>query len=131
MKIDIRSIDHIVLAVADVAKTCEFYQRVLGLRPVENPPGRWALHFGSQKISLQPAAQMPHIASRTTPGSGNFCLLTPTPIKEVVTHLESNGVELVAGPGERIGAAGRLLSVYFFDPDGNLVEVANVVDGLD
>ena len=31
-------------------------------------------------------------------------------------------------PVPRIGAAGTIASVYFYDPDGNLIEVANVLD---
>jgi catechol 2,3-dioxygenase-like lactoylglutathione lyase family enzyme len=31
---------------------------------------------------------------------------------------------VVNGPGERAGATGSIMSVYFNDPDGNLVEVS-------
>lgn len=74
---------------------------------------------------LQAAADAPQIARGTTPGSGNFCLLTRTPMDDVVATLRSAGVPFVAGPGEREGAAGRILSVYFRDPDGNLVEISS------
>jgi catechol 2,3-dioxygenase-like lactoylglutathione lyase family enzyme len=118
-------LDHIVLCVADVAATRRFYKRVLGLESREERPGKWSLHFGAQKISLQDARAAPAIARDTVPGSGNFCLLTDTPIAEIVAHLQREGIAIVAGPGERAGAVGPLLSVYVKDPDGNLVELSN------
>jgi catechol 2,3-dioxygenase-like lactoylglutathione lyase family enzyme len=123
----ILGLDHIVLVVADVAQTCAFYERVLGMRPVEHRPGQWALRFGPNKISLQSAAAVPSIAARTLPGTGNFCVLTDAPITEVVKRLEQEEVEIIEGPAPRIGATGNLMSVYFYDPDGNLVEVSTVI----
>jgi catechol 2,3-dioxygenase-like lactoylglutathione lyase family enzyme len=121
----INSLDHIVLCVADVLVTRRFYQRVLGMDAREERPGKWSLHFGPNKISLQDARTPPELARGTVPGSGNFCVLTDVPMQEVVAHLAREGVAIIDGPGERIGAAGRILSVYFRDPDGNLVEVSN------
>ena len=121
----VHALDHIVLAVRDVAHTCVFYKRVLGMEPKQERSGKWSLHFGANKISLQDAQALPSIARDTIPGSGNFCLLTDTPIDEVVAHLKREGVAIVDGPSERAGATGTLLSVYFKDPDGNLVEVSN------
>jgi catechol 2,3-dioxygenase-like lactoylglutathione lyase family enzyme len=46
-------------------------------------------------------------------------------MESFVEHLAREGVAIVAGPGKRSGAKGSLLSVYFDDPDGNLVEVGN------
>jgi catechol 2,3-dioxygenase-like lactoylglutathione lyase family enzyme len=120
-----RALDHIVLCVNDVAATCRYYERVLGMEPREERPGKWSLHFGRNKISLQDAAASPDLVLRTVPGSGNFCLLTDTPLDVVVLHLKRQGIEIVDGPGERVGATGKILSVYFRDPDGNLVEVSN------
>ena len=124
---EVTAIDHLVLVVADVERTCSFYERALGMRAVQHRPGQWALRFGHNKISLQAADNAPPIARRTTPGSGNFCLLTDWPMYRVVEHLQKAGVTVVEGPAQRVGAAGPLLSVYFYDPDGNLVEVSNVV----
>ena len=81
--------------------------------------------FRRNKISLQDAAAAPAIARDTVPGSGNFCLLSDVPIAEVVGASRGEGVDIVDGPGERAGATGPILSVYFKDPDGNLVEVSN------
>ena len=122
---EMRAIDHIVLCVKDVAASRRFYERVLNMEPREERPGKWSLHFGSSKISLQDAVRAPTIARDTVPGSGNFCLLTDTPIEVVIMHLERQGIEIVDGPGERAGAMGDILSIYFKDPDGNLVEISN------
>ena len=68
-------IDHVVLCVRDVEKARDFYSDLLGMEPREERPGKWALHFGSQKISLQDEANLPEIARGTSPGTANFCLL--------------------------------------------------------
>lgn len=123
----ISGFDHIVLAVADVPTTLAFYERTLGMTPVEHRPGAFALTFGRHKISLQPADDLPPIATGTTPGSGNFCVLTDEPIDDVAAHLVRCGIEILDGPVDKVGAQGPIRSVYFHDPDGNLVEVANLV----
>jgi catechol 2,3-dioxygenase-like lactoylglutathione lyase family enzyme len=129
--IEIASIDHLVLTVADIDATCAFYEKALGMsverfRPADGSAERVALKFGSQKINLHKAGAefQPH-ARQPVKGSGDFCLITNTPIEQVQTHLQTCGVEVELGPVPRTGAAGKLISVYFRDPDGNLVEVAN------
>lgn len=124
---EILGIDHIVLCVADVPRSLEFYTSLLGMQPREERPGKWSLHFGANKISLQEALTAPPIARQTVPGSGNFCLLTAEPVEQLVGQLRAKGIEIVAGPEERAGATGTLLSLYFRDPDGNLVEVSNLI----
>ena len=123
--IPVRALDHIVLCVRDVAATRLLYEQLLGMESREERPGKWSLHFGAQKISLQDAIHAPSIARDTVPGSGNFCLLTDLAMDQVVARLGQAGVAVVDGPGERAGATGPILSVYFHDPDGNLVEVSN------
>ena len=122
----VEGIDHFVLTVRDVEATCDFYSRVLGMEVEEFEGGRWALKFGRQKINLhQTGAEFEPKAIEPTPGSGDFCLVTDVPLERVVEHLASCGVELIEGPVERTGAMGSMESVYFRDPDGNLVEVSN------
>ena len=122
---NILGLDHIVLCVRDVDETLSFYLRILGMRAREERPGKWSLHFGSNKISIQDVHSSANLAKRTVPGSGNFCVLTDTPIGEVVERLRSNNIEIVEGPTVNAGAVGKILSVYFRDPDSNLVEVSN------
>jgi catechol 2,3-dioxygenase-like lactoylglutathione lyase family enzyme len=124
---EMRALDHLVLCVHDVAATRQFYERVLGMDSRQERPGKWSLHFGANKISLQDSQSVPPIGTGTVPGSGNFCLLTEVPLDEVIAHLERESVEILDGPGERAGATGPIASVYFKDPDGNLVEVSNLL----
>ena len=122
----IERIDHFVLKVSDMEASCAFYERVLGMTPITFGEGRRALRFGPHKINLHPKDQGPGlVAAAPSIGGGDFCLVTETPMDAVVKHLEAEGVEIIEGPGTRNGALGPITSVYFRDPDGNLVEVSN------
>jgi catechol 2,3-dioxygenase-like lactoylglutathione lyase family enzyme len=126
MKID--AIDHLVLTVKDIEATCAFYGQVLGMEVVTFGGGRKALAFGSQKINLhQQGKEFDPKAHRPTPGSGDICLITSVALPQVVAHLQACGVEVIDGPVRRTGATGALLSVYFRDPDLNLIEVSNTL----
>lgn len=118
-------LDHLVLTVADVEASVKFYVDVLGMEAVTFGQGRRAVAFGNQKINLHPAAApiVPHAAAPTR-GSADLCFMALTPLDEVVRHLISHGVAIEEGPVPRTGATGPILSVYFRDPDGNLIEVA-------
>jgi catechol 2,3-dioxygenase-like lactoylglutathione lyase family enzyme len=119
-------VDHLVLTVADIDATVAFYTRVLGMTAVTFGAGRQALAFGAQKINLHPAGRefVPH-AARPTPGSADLCLITRTPLVAAMAHVRGCGVAIEEGPVARTGATGPIVSFYFRDPDGNLVEVAN------
>ena len=118
-------IDHLVLTVKNIDESCEFYSRVLEMNIVTFGEGRKALSFGQQKINLhQSGNEFEPKAYRPTPGSADLCLITKVPIDEVINHLESGGVHVLEGPVMRTGATGPILSVYFRDPDENLIEVS-------
>ena len=121
-------LDHLVLTVRDIDATCDFYTRVLGMRAVTFAGGRKALAFGRQKINLhQQGREVEPKAEYPTPGSGDLCFITGTPLDQVVAHLQQCGIEIEEGPVQRTGAEGPILSVYLRDPDGNLLEVANTL----
>ncbi|HEX5232432.1 MAG TPA: VOC family protein [Bradyrhizobium sp.] len=122
----IERLDHLVLTVANIESTCEFYVRVLGMEIVSFGEDRTALRFGQQKMNLHPADNIPGlVADRPTPGSADLCLITSVPLAEVTAHLGACGVPIVAGPGPRAGAVGTIQSVYIRDPDLNLIEISN------
>jgi catechol 2,3-dioxygenase-like lactoylglutathione lyase family enzyme len=121
-------VDHFVLTVKDVDATCRFYERALGLKRVEFE-GRVALQVGRQKINLHCAGhEFEPKARAPVPGAGDFCLISATPLDEVIAHLKSCGVAIEVGPVPKTGALGKMRSVYFRDPDGNLVEVSNYLE---
>jgi catechol 2,3-dioxygenase-like lactoylglutathione lyase family enzyme len=127
LKID--RIDHVVLTVFDIERTLDFYQRVLGMEPVTFAGGRRGLAFGRQKLNLHQAGhEFEPKALRPAPGTMDFCLVTETPLAEVMETLKSHGVVIIAGPVDKTGAMGPIKSVYFRDPDGNLVEVSNYAE---
>lgn len=122
----VASLDHLVLTVRDRAATRRFYCDGLGMRWTEFGEGRTALSFGAQKINLHDAGrEFEPKAARPTPGSADICLLVDgEPPEAVAARLGALGFPVIEGPVERTGATGPILSVYFRDPDGNLVEVA-------
>lgn len=117
--------DHVVLTVKDLEVTVDFYTRVLGMRVSASAGGPLAVKFGDQKINLHElGSEFQPNARRAVPGTGDLCFITEQPIEEVVRHLEECEVDIVEGPVGRVGALGPMTSVYFRDPDGNLLEVA-------
>jgi catechol 2,3-dioxygenase-like lactoylglutathione lyase family enzyme len=122
----IEGIDHLVLTVRSLEATCTFYETVLGFRrhDVEGRPT--ALHFGHQKINVHEVGHtFDPKAAAPTPGAGDFCLITELPLDEVRAHIESCDVTIELGPIDRVGAEGNMTSIYFRDPDGNLLEVSS------
>jgi catechol 2,3-dioxygenase-like lactoylglutathione lyase family enzyme len=121
-------IDHVVLTVADLERTLSFYQRVLGMTPVAFGEGRRALAFGDQKLNLHQAGrEFEPKARRPTTGAVDICFTTDVPLDDVIAHLRAESVVIELGPVAKVGARAPLRSVYFRDPDGNLVEVSNEV----
>jgi catechol 2,3-dioxygenase-like lactoylglutathione lyase family enzyme len=123
MKID--RIDHLVLTVRDIEATCRFYADVLGMTVVTFGGGRKAVAFGAQKINLHQAGrEFEPKAHQPTPGSADFCLISGVPLAEVMARLHDRGVTIIEGPVAKTGATGPMQSVYFRDPDRNLIEVS-------
>jgi catechol 2,3-dioxygenase-like lactoylglutathione lyase family enzyme len=118
-------LDHLVLTVADIDATVDFYTRVLGMEAVTFGAGRTALAFGRSKINLHRAGhEFEPKAHRPTPGSADLCLIAEGPLEQVIEDLTARGVPIEEGPVERTGATGPIRSVYFRDPDQNLIEVS-------
>ena len=119
-------LDHLVLTVASIEATVEFYTRVLGMGVVTFGAGRTALTFGTSKINLhETGKEFEPKASHPTPGSADICLIVDDGIADVVAQLTVAGVPVEAGPVERTGATGPIVSCYLRDPDHNLIELSN------
>lgn len=121
----IERLDHLVLTVRSIEETVRFYQRVLGMEAVTFGRGRVALQFGQQKLNLHQAGhEFEPKAHQPTPGSADLCFITSLPLAQVIDHLQACGVAILQGPVRRTGALGPIESVYFRDPDQNLLELS-------
>ena len=117
------AIDHLVLTVRDIDAACDFYASALGCEIQTFAGGRKALVVGEQKINLQSLGQ--ETRNHAGIGSGDVCLLTDRTPQQVVDHLTAAGITIAEGPVAKSGARGPITSVYFTDPDGNLIEIAS------
>jgi catechol 2,3-dioxygenase-like lactoylglutathione lyase family enzyme len=126
LKMKISNIDHLVLTVADIDKTIDFYTNILGFEVVTFGNNRKALTFGNQKINLhQKGKEFEPKAEHPTTGSADLCFIPETDIDEVLEELKQKNIEIIEGVVERTGALGKIKSLYFRDPDLNLIEISN------
>ena len=122
-------IDHLVLTVKDIKLTAKFYESIMGMKHIEFGDNRHALLFGNQKINLHEIGnEFEPKAGNVKNGSADICFIIDTSIHEAVSELKNKHVDIIDGPVERTGATGKIVSVYFRDPDDNLIEVSNYQD---
>lgn len=125
----ISHLDHLVLTVANIETTCQFYQSALNFEVITFGENRKALQFGHQKVNLhQFGKEFEPKALRPTAGSADLCFIAETPLEEVIKHLQQLNIKIVEGPIQRTGAVGKIFSVYLRDPDQNLIEISNYLN---
>src|ERR1700744_6670512 len=133
MSVKVNALDHLVINVADVARTAEWYRKILGMEIQVFDPGpgkttRTSLMFGNQKINVRPKGADKvewFTADHEAAGSDDLCFLTSSTPDEVVAHLNAHDVAIEEGPTKKQGARGTILSVYCRDPDGSLIEISS------
>lgn len=118
----ISGVDHVVLTVTDIERSVLFFQRALQAEVLTFGGGRKAIRVGGQKLNLQTLGQ--ETRNKAAIGSGDLCLITKWPLEKVKDHLEACGIEILEGPVEKSGAKGKIYSLYFNDPDQNLIEIS-------
>ncbi len=136
MSIKIHALDHLVINVADVERSAQWYRNILGMEIRvsdfgNGKPPRTSLHFGDQKINVRPLSADKvewFTANHERAGSDDLCFLTSATPAEVVDHLTACGAAIEEGPTARQGARGTLRSVYCRDPDGSLIEISSYED---
>lgn len=120
----IRSLDHLVLTVADLDATLAFYVDALGMEHVTFG-GRHAVGFGTQKINLHVVGkEFSPRAAKAAAGSGDLCFLIEGSLDAAAERLARHGIGIEEGPVDRTGATGPLRSLYIRDPDENLIELS-------
>ncbi len=122
----ITKIDHIALTCKNINATAEFYKSVMGMYIEMFGEGRVALKFGNQKINLHKhGKEFKPKANNPLPGSEDLCFITEIELTTAMAYVKNKGINIIEGPVSRAGATGPIISFYFRDPDGNLIEVAN------
>jgi len=127
----VRGLDHLAITVADVSATLRFYEEVLGAEALyedlylEGKIPIAMLQVGASRLSVHPASApaKPH-ADVPTAGSADICFRFDGPIADAEALLAARGVDVLLGPVPRPAADGKEgRSVYFRDPDDNLLEL--------
>ena len=128
------SIDHIVITTSNIKNIIFFYTEILEMKLKKEYLNsdnsiRYSLHFGENKINIheKDKAFLPH-AHINKPGSLDICFISNKKIDYWMNKLKSFNIDIIEGPIERIGAIKPLLSIYFRDPDLNLIEISNYKD---
>ena len=129
----IDAIDHVVLTSSNLENTLNFYCKVLGMKfkkelIKEDGSIRYSLHFGNNKINIHELNNIftPH-AKFVDAGTLDICFISSKNISYWESKLTKFNIEIIEGPVNRIGATSNLSSIYCYDPDGNLIEISNVV----
>ena len=126
----IKGIDHWVIVSGDLERTIDFYTRLgftIAWEQREGRPRMPTIRINeAQKINVHgpdwPERTGYHGARRPTVGGADFCLEWAGTPEEVLDLLARCGVTPELGPATRTCARGPSTSVYFRDPDDNLVE---------
>jgi catechol 2,3-dioxygenase-like lactoylglutathione lyase family enzyme len=129
----VKGIDHWVIVAGDLERTLAFYEGLgftVAWEPRPGRPGRGmpTIRIGDgQKINVHgpdwPERPGYLGARRPAAGGADFCLEWDGTVQEVLDLLAANGIAPEAGPATRTCARGPSTSVYFRDPDANLVEL--------
>ena len=133
--VEVLGLDHVVLRVADIEASLEWYRRVLGCtveRRIESF-GLYQLRAGANLIDLVPVASKAGKPGGGAPGKRrrnmeHFALkLAIFDEKKLRRYLKRRGVES-GETARRYGADGHGPSLYLTDPDGNTVELKGPPD---
>lgn len=133
-------LDHIVLNIEDDESMIDFYTRVLQL-PAERLAGYRAgeAPFPSVRINQDTVIDLfpkKLWEQNISGGKGfsnlnHFCLsLTTKDWLDLHRRLRDHTIAISEGPVQRWGARGSGTSIYFTDPEGNVIE-ARCYDGSD
>lgn len=127
----LRFIDHVAITVADSELSTQFYDRLFGAEvPFDHAPNgrslvRSVIVGGGVQLNIHQAGNgIELVAGKPTPGSVDICFRFGGTIDDAEALLKRNGVAIVEGPVPRTDNQGNpAQSVYFHDPDGNLIEL--------
>ncbi len=121
-------LDHTILNVNDRAKSIEFYTQVLGFA---HEGEREGTPFSTIRVTPDFMLQL---APFGTKGNEHLAFsMSRVEFDQVFKRVRDRAIEYgdsfdtvgnMRGPGDSDGAKGRCKSVYFFDPNRHLIEIA-------
>jgi len=124
--------DHIVLNVEDDEKMIAFYSNVLMFAPerleeyrAEDVPFPSVRLNSDMIVDLFPKKMWQKNArtGQVRENLNHFCIALSKGVWEsLLERLHDNNVDIEEGPVQRWGAHGIGTSIYFRDPEGNLIE---------
>ena len=122
-------LDYLVLTANNINITTDFYRHYFGIETINFQNGRAALKIENQKINLHEVGhEIDSKAGYPTPGSDDICLISDTPIDNLLNEFEKNNLPIVLGPVIRTGVEGKICSIYVRDPNQNMVEISNYIN---
>ena len=128
--VKITEMDHIVLRNKDVETSLRFYTEVLGMQAERVEQWRAGeVRFPSARLNADTiidffGTDQEPIGKDGAKNQDHFCMvIEPTDMEDLKAKFEAMGVEIQAGPGKRWGSHGDGISLYIYDPDGNVVEL--------
>lgn len=127
----VERIDHVVFRVLDLDRSIGFYRAVLGCEVVRRRDHLGLVHLraGASMIDLvsvdgplgQRGGAAPAKESRNV---DHLCLrIGPFDEPALIRHLAEHGLAPLGKAEVNFGAEGDGLSLYFQDPDGNVIEL--------
>lgn len=134
----IAGFDHLAITAADPEATMAFYRDVLGAEVLYEDKWRegkmpiFTLQVGANRINVHDPIRdqkLPAnlIAGKPVPGSEDFCFRWEGPIEDAVELLNKHDIPIIEGPVFRLASDNsKGQSVYFNDPDGNLLELLTI-----
>ena len=133
----ITSIDHAAIPLGDVDAMLEFYVALGFTVDESHAPLAYAIAINDQKLNLHAPAlwqsgKFDLRGPNAEPGCGDFCFVWQGGVDDATAFLDERGIKMIEGPVERAGGRARGsavgTSVYFRDPDQNLLELICYAD---
>jgi glyoxylase I family protein len=127
----VKRIDHLVFRVRDLQKSVAFYSSVLGCEPVRTRGDLGLIHVRAGASMIDLISIDGKLGRTGGAGAGvdgrnvdHLCLrIEPFIEEELTRHLKQHGIVPHAKASTNFGAEGEGPSLYFDDPDGNVIEL--------
>jgi glyoxylase I family protein len=128
---NVQRIDHVVLRVADLERSADFYVRVLGLGVVRRRDDLGLVHLRAGASMIDLVSLQGELGARGGRGAeaegrnvDHVCLrVDPYDERAMLDFVAANGIALAGRAASNFGAEGDGPSLYIADPDGNLIEL--------